>query len=114
MCARGHFSWLACVTTGFARLDNVEFYRSGQEGFTEPYDPRYSLAYVDVYNNPSLGFQSYVRDCSFHNGFSPAIGVFGVPDLEVIGNVIHHVVGMGKQKSMPLFEMYASSSCTCH
>ena len=29
--------------TGFARFSGVEFFNTGQEGFTESYDPRFSL-----------------------------------------------------------------------
>ncbi|XP_076438726.1 fibrocystin-L-like isoform X2 [Babylonia areolata] len=77
---------------GFAKVEDTEFYHTGQEGWTEPYDPRYSLAFVDVLSDNTTNFYSYVRDNSFHNGFSPAIGVFAVDNLEVSGNVIHHTV----------------------
>lgn len=33
--------------TGFARLKDVEFKNMGQEGFTEPYDPRLLAHYFD-------------------------------------------------------------------
>ncbi|KAK7105773.1 hypothetical protein V1264_017108 [Littorina saxatilis] len=78
--------------SGFARVENVEFYHTGQEGYTEPYDPRYSLAFVDTLSDNTTNFYSYVRNNAFHNGFSPAVGVFAVDNLEVSGNVIHHTV----------------------
>uniref|UniRef100_A0A3Q2YMV4 PKHD1 like 1, tandem duplicate 1 n=1 Tax=Hippocampus comes TaxID=109280 RepID=A0A3Q2YMV4_HIPCM len=65
-----------------AQLWNVEFFHSGQEGWTDEYDPRYSVAFI------GLG-----RGCSFHSGFSPAIGVFRTDDLAIEDNVIHHTVG---------------------
>ena len=85
---------------GFARVDNTEFFRTGQEGWTEAYDPRYSIAFIDVLSDNTTNFYSYVRDNTFHNGFSPAVGVFSVDNLEVSGNVIHHTVyygGLGGQ-----------------
>jgi hypothetical protein len=86
---------LSLNATGFARVDNTEFYHTGQEGWYESYDARYSLAFIDVLNNPATGFYSYVRNNTFHNGFSPAVGVYAVPNLEVSGNVIHHVINFG-------------------
>ena len=85
-----------CVSVGFARVENTEFYHTGQEGWTEPYDPRYSLAFMDVQSDNTTDFYSYVRDNTFHNGFSPAVGVFSVDNLEVSGNVIHHTVYYGQ------------------
>lgn len=41
--------------------------------------------------------ESYIQGCSFHDGFSPAIGVFGTEGLHVDDNVVHHTVGEGKQ-----------------
>ena len=77
-------------------MQNVEFYHTGQEGWTEAYDPRYSLAFVDVVTDNTTQFYSYVRDNAFHNGFSPAVGVFAVDNLEVSGNVMHHTVYYGE------------------
>ena len=88
---------LTCILhTGFARISNVEFYHSGQEGWTDFYDPRYSLAFLDT--GPSTEEKpSYVTGCSFHQGFSPAIGVFGAMGVTVQDNIIHHTVGSGKR-----------------
>ena len=80
--------------TGYARLSNVEFERTGQEGWTDFYDPRYSISFLDA-GSVSEDYPSYVRDCSFHHGFSPAIGVFGTDNLTIENNVIHHTVGAG-------------------
>ena len=79
---------------GYARIKNVEFYRTGQEGWTDFYDPRYSIAFLNT-GRVSPNFPSYVKDCSFHHGFSPAIGVFGTDNLVMENNVIHHTVGAG-------------------
>ncbi|KAJ8313314.1 hypothetical protein KUTeg_009100 [Tegillarca granosa] len=74
--------------TGYARISNVEFYRFGHEGYVDPFDPRYALAFSNLGDNSP----SYVRNSTFHNGFSPAIGVYGTNDLLIENNVIHHTV----------------------
>lgn len=33
---------------GKAQIRNVEFFRSGQEGWTDYYDPRYSVAFLNL------------------------------------------------------------------
>ncbi|VDH99664.1 Hypothetical predicted protein, partial [Mytilus galloprovincialis] len=74
------------IGTGYARISNVEFYHMGQEGYTEDYDPRYAIAYVDhgpVSNNKP----SYVKSNAFHHGFSPAIGIYNTQSLPVEDNV---------------------------
>ncbi|XP_069115226.1 fibrocystin-L-like [Argopecten irradians] len=77
--------------TGFARVDNVEFFRSGQEGYTEFYDPRYSIAFLDTGTVNHIK-PSYIRQCAFHDGFGPAVGSFAAHNLTVEDNVIHHTV----------------------
>ena len=73
----------------------MEFDRTGQEGFTDNYDPRFSVAFVGLgeitESNPC-----YVRECAFHDGFSPAIGVFGTNYMDVTDNVIYNTVGSGE------------------
>ena len=80
---------------GFAQVSNVEFFQCGQEGFTDSFDPRFALTFMGVTNNPDSVRYSYVRKSAFHNGFSSAIGVFGVDDMEIDDNVIYHTVGEG-------------------
>uniref|UniRef100_A0A7N4NVE6 Fibrocystin-L n=1 Tax=Sarcophilus harrisii TaxID=9305 RepID=A0A7N4NVE6_SARHA len=79
---------------GNARISNVEFYHSGQEGYRDNTDPRYSLAFLNLGQVQENG-SSYVRGCSFHNGFAPAIGVFGTSGLDIEDNIIHLTVGEG-------------------
>ncbi|XP_069076730.1 fibrocystin-L-like isoform X2 [Pleurodeles waltl] len=81
------------VYRGSARIKNVEFYHSGQEGHRDEYDPRYSLAFLNL--NEVQPNESYVQGCAFHNGFSPAIGVFGTNGLNIDDNIIHFTVGEG-------------------
>ncbi|XP_061122944.1 PKHD1 like 1, tandem duplicate 1 [Syngnathus typhle] len=87
----GAFSSAGIDFRGTAQLLNVEFFQSGQEGWTDEYDPRYSVAFLDL----GQANDSYIQGCSFHDGFSPAIGVFGSDDLAIDDNVIHHTVGDG-------------------
>ncbi|XP_069121982.1 fibrocystin-L-like [Argopecten irradians] len=83
---------------GFARLSNVEFFHTGQEGYTEFYDARFSLTFLDGGTVSNIK-PSYVNKCAFHNGFSPAIGVFATHSLPIEDNVVHHTVWWGIQTS---------------
>ncbi|XP_068094022.1 fibrocystin-L-like isoform X1 [Hyperolius riggenbachi] len=87
------FSANGMAYTGSARIENVEFYHSGQLGYTDPSDPRYSLSFLNL-GEVSSNY-SYVRGCAFHNGFSPAIGVFNTNGLDVDDNIVHFTVGEG-------------------
>uniref|UniRef100_W5KUJ5 PKHD1 like 1, tandem duplicate 2 n=1 Tax=Astyanax mexicanus TaxID=7994 RepID=W5KUJ5_ASTMX len=88
----GTFSYAGATYRGKAQIRNVEFYHTGQEGWTDYSDPRYSLAFLDL---GSVQNESYVKGCSFHHGFSPAIGIFGTDELIVDDSVIYHTVGEG-------------------
>ena len=79
---------------GYARLSNVEFYRSGQEGYTQENDPRFSLAYVST--GPVTDIKpSYIKRTAFHHGFSPALALYGAHGVEIDDNIVHHTVGQG-------------------
>lgn len=80
---------------GYARLSYVEFYHTGQEGYPDDFDPRYSLAFLSVGDVSDIK-PSNVTGCSFNNGFNTAIGVFGTNKLNVTNNVIYRPVGNGK------------------
>ncbi|CAJ1082786.1 fibrocystin-L-like [Xyrichtys novacula] len=88
----GTFTSDGITYRGKAQIKNVEFYRSGQEGWTDPSDPRYSVAF---HNLGQVADESSLWCCAFHSGFSPAVGVFGTDELEIVSNVIHHTVGEG-------------------
>uniref|UniRef100_A0A3Q2VVI1 PKHD1 like 1, tandem duplicate 2 n=1 Tax=Haplochromis burtoni TaxID=8153 RepID=A0A3Q2VVI1_HAPBU len=89
----GTYSWEGINYKGKAQIRNVEFYHSGQEGWTDYSDPRYSVAFLNLGEvHPT---QSYIQGCAFHDGFSPAVGVFGTDGLNVDDNIIHHTVGEG-------------------
>ncbi|RXN34425.1 fibrocystin-L isoform X1 [Labeo rohita] len=77
---------------GKAQIRNVEFYHTGQEGWNDVSDPRYSLVFYDL---GGVDGESYIKGCAFHNGFAPGIGVFETDGLSIEDNVIHHTVGEG-------------------
>ncbi|XP_063041153.1 fibrocystin-L-like [Engraulis encrasicolus] len=89
----GTFSDKGIDYRGKAQLRNVEFYHSGQEGWSDASDPRYSVAFINL--GQVVKMESYVQGCSFHDGFSPAICIVGTDTLAVDDNVIHHTVGEG-------------------
>ncbi|NP_001123871.1 PKHD1 like 1, tandem duplicate 2 isoform 1 precursor [Danio rerio] len=73
-------------------IRNVQFYHTGQEGWNDLSDPRYSLVFLNL---GWVAGESYISGCSFHDGFAPAIGIFGTDGLSIDDNVIHHTVGEG-------------------
>ena len=84
------------MLSGFARLSDVEFYHTGQEGWTDDYDPRFSLAYVDVGEVTDVK-PSYVKGCTFNEGYSSAIGVYGTNGLVVEDNVVYRPLSTGTE-----------------
>ncbi|XP_034748677.1 fibrocystin-L-like [Etheostoma cragini] len=89
----GTYSWAGINYKGKAQIRNVEFFRSGQEGWTDYTDPRYSVAFLNL--GEVSGNDSYIQGCAFHDGFAPAIGVFGTDKLNVDDNVVYRTVGEG-------------------
>ncbi|XP_039677098.1 fibrocystin-L-like [Perca fluviatilis] len=89
----GTYSWAGIVYKGKAQIRNVEFFRSGQGGWTDYTDPRYSVAFLNLGEVSEK--DSYIQGCAFHDGFSPAIGVFGTDGLNVDDNVVYRTVGEG-------------------
>jgi len=90
---RESFGCRVLVTTGDVtvkvQLYGVEFKGCGQIGRSEEYDPRFALAFV----NAGRQTDTYVRHCSFHDGYNTAIGMFSTNNLEITSNVIHGTVG---------------------
>ncbi|XP_066271168.1 fibrocystin-L-like [Branchiostoma lanceolatum] len=80
--------------TGYARISNVEFDHTGQEGWTDFYDPRYSLAFLDL-GDIEPDRASFLDNSVIHDGYAPGLGVYGTNNLNVTNNVIHHTVGQG-------------------
>ncbi|XP_069771791.1 PKHD1 like 1, tandem duplicate 1 [Narcine bancroftii] len=79
--------------SGYARIKDVEFFRSGQMGYLDYFDPRYSVAFLNV--GQMEGNESYVQGCAIHNGFAPAIGIFGTDGLNIDDNIIYNTLGEG-------------------
>ncbi|XP_053415184.1 fibrocystin-L isoform X2 [Nycticebus coucang] len=90
----GSFTENMITFKGNARISNVEFYHSGQEGFRDSTDPRYAVTFLNLGQIQEHG-ASYIRGCAFHHSFSPAIGVFGTDGLYIDDNIIHFTVGEG-------------------
>ncbi|KAG2464816.1 PKHL1 protein, partial [Polypterus senegalus] len=82
------------IRSGAARLSNVEFYHTGQNGYVSNSDPRYSVVFMNM-GEISEDITSYIQGCSFHQGFSPAIGILGTNKLSVDDNIIYFTVGQG-------------------
>ncbi|XP_072925977.1 LOW QUALITY PROTEIN: PKHD1 like 1, tandem duplicate 1 [Hemitrygon akajei] len=78
---------------GYARIKDVEFYHSGQMGYWDYFDPRYSVAFLNL--GQIQGNSSYIQGCAIHNGFAPAIGVFGTDGLNIDDNIIYSTMGEG-------------------
>ena len=76
-------------------MSNVEFVRSGQEGYTDFFDPRYSVAFSDLGDTTLNARPSYVKYCAFHEGYNAAVGAFGANNLRMEGNVIYRTVERG-------------------
>ena len=77
--------------TGSAQLEGVEFKGCGQEGFVESFDPRYSLAFLNI--GQVKDNSSYVKSCSFHKGYNTGIGVFGTKGMSITNNVVYRTIG---------------------
>ena len=73
---------------GYTRLSNVEFYHPGQfsRGIRakSPFGIMYS--YIGSYNNIR---PTYVKSCSFHHGYSAAIGILGSASLPIENNLFY-------------------------
>ena len=76
-------------------MSNVEFYHTGQEGWTDAFDPRFSIVFLDTGVSTPVR-PSFLRNSAFHHGFAPAIGTFGVENLTISNNVVYHTVGSCK------------------
>ena len=85
---------------GYVRFSNVEFQRVGQEGYSDSYDPRYSLAIMN--SNPEefdllpIGrLTSYVKSCAFDYNYNSAIGIFESSEVSIENNVIYRHIDDG-------------------
>ena len=83
---------------GYAKISNVEFFRAGQEGWTDRFDARYSLAFIDhgeSYNNDAEDRESYVKKCAFNYNYNAAIGLFSTNNVLIKDNVVYRTLEYG-------------------
>jgi hypothetical protein len=73
---------------GYARLSNVEFIHPGQFFRGSSDDSTYGviMSNLGVYN---YSRPTYVRSCSFHHGYSAAVGILGSNSIPIENNVIY-------------------------
>ena len=71
--------------SGPVQIDSVEFRFCSQGGYFSPADPRYSIAFLDNFDD-SIG--SFIHYCSIHHGYNTAIGIHTSNEVEVSQNVI--------------------------
>lgn len=65
----------------------------GQKDFTEPTNPRFSLAFHNLGTDDG---SNYVKKCSFNKNFNTAIGIFSSNNFAIESNVIYYTVGSSK------------------
>ena len=85
---------------GYGRFANVEFDVAGQDGWYDPWDPRFSLAFLDVGDSTDSGGksnapESYVKKCAFNYNYNSALGLFGANNMAIEDNVIFTFINDG-------------------
>ena len=83
---------------GYAKIANVEFVRAGQEGWTDAFDPRYSLAFVnheDSTDGDESNKESYVKKCAFNHNYNAALGTFNTNNVLIEDNVVFRTMEYG-------------------
>ena len=83
---------------GYAKISNVEFVRGGQEGWTDAFDPRYALAFLnheDSIDNDEYNKESYVKKCAFNYNYNAAIGTFNTNNVLIEDNVVFRTMEYG-------------------
>ena len=83
---------------GYAKLSNVEWVRGGQEGWTDAFDPRYALSFInheESTDNDPNNKESYVKKCSFNFNYNAAIGLFNTDNVLVEDNVVFRTMEYG-------------------
>merc|ERR1719376_822657 len=83
---------------GYAKIANVEFVRGGQEGWTDAFDPRYTLAFLnheDSTDGDVGNKESYVKKCAFNYNYNAALGLFNTNNVLVEDNVVFRTLEYG-------------------
>ena len=94
------FDKFGTILPGYGRFSNVEFVRAGQEGWSDNYDPRYSLAFMNAGDHVDAGGEpgvkeSYAKNCAFNYNYNAAIGIFGSNNVGIENNVIYRHILSG-------------------
>jgi hypothetical protein len=79
---------------GYARLSNVEFARPGQFSRNSEDDNRYGILFSNL-GEYNYARPSYVKSCTFHHGYSAAIGIFGSASIPIVNNVVYKTLDFG-------------------
>ena len=91
---------LGTILPGYGRFSNVEFVRGGQEGWSDNYDPRYTISFAQAGDHiegtgaPGEA-ESYVRNCGLNYNYNSAIGIFGSNGVGIENNVIFRHINDG-------------------
>ena len=83
---------------GYAKIANVEFVRGGQEGWTDWFDPRYAVAFLnheDSIDGDVGNKESYVKKCAFNYNYNAAIGLFNTNNVLIEDNVVFRTLEYG-------------------
>jgi hypothetical protein len=76
---------------GYVRLSNVEFVHPGQFYRSTSTDSRYGIVLADLGAYDTTR-PTYVTSCSFHHGYSIAIGIFGSSSIPIESNVFYRTL----------------------
>ena len=76
---------------GFGRFSYVAFENGGHYGFTEDYDPRFTLAFKDLELTDIR--PSWAVGCAFKNNYNTAFGTVQSTLIRMSKNVVYSTVG---------------------
>ena len=96
----GAFNKDGAIFPSYGRFSNVEFARVGQDGWTDFYDPRYSLVFHGSGNHTDESEDdrppiSYVKKCAFNYNYNNVIGLFESHGVTVEDNVVYRFFQSG-------------------
>ena len=84
--------------TGSARLSNIEIKNGGQYGWSSNYDPRFSIAFLNIegaQRSSEIPQHSLVKQCSFNINYNSAAGFFSSGNITFQGNSILEYINDG-------------------
>ena len=89
----------------------MTFENAAQYGFTEEYDPRYGLVFMDLELTDIR--PSWAVGCAFDNNYGTALGTSGSTLIELRENVIYSTVGYCECSYMVMQRYVILSDCKC-